>query len=296
MSESSTPSTPAGPGGSSVPVGSARATADPTAVRPLAVVTGASSGIGLELARRFAEEGFDLVVAADEAELAVAADALAALGAAVRPVRVDLTTAEGVGALAGEVRATGRPVDALALNAGTGRGGAFVETPLEDDLAVIALDVVGTVRLAKALVPAMVERGSGRVLVTASTASLMPGPGYATYAASKAFVHSFAQALRHELAGTGVTVTSLLPGPTDTRFFERAGMEDTPVGRGPQDDPADVADQAFEGLVAGKAEVTVRSLTARMQTAAAAVLPDRAKAAVHAAFTRHAGGGRDDDA
>ncbi|MEN1975188.1 SDR family NAD(P)-dependent oxidoreductase [Cellulomonas sp. P4] len=271
------------------PVASPRATAGPPSARPLAVVTGASSGIGLELARRFAEEGFDLVVAADEAELAVAADALGASGAAVRPVRVDLATAEGVDALVAEVRATGRPVDALALNAGTGRGGAFVETPLEGDLAVIALDVVGTVRLAKALVPAMVGRGAGRVLVTASTAALVPGPWYATYAASKAFVHSFAQALRHELSGTGVTVTSLLPGPTDTRFFERAGMEDTPVGSGPQDDPADVADQAFEGLVAGKAEVVVRSFQARLQAVAAAVLPDRAKVAVHGASTRPAG-------
>lgn len=295
MSESSTPSRSAGADASD-PAASLRATADPGALRPLAVVTGASSGIGLELARRFVEEGFDLVVAADEAELAVAADALGASGAAVRPVRVDLATAEGVDALVAQVRATGRPVDALALNAGTGRGGAFVETPLEGDLAVIALDVVGTVRLAKALVPAMVEWGAGRVLVTASTASLMPGPWYATYAASKAFVHSFALALRHELADSGVTVTSLLPGPTDTRFFERAGMEDTPVGRGPQDDPADVADQAFEAMVAGRAEVTVRSLKARMQTAAAAVLPDRAKAAVHGAFTRPAGDGRDEDA
>jgi short-subunit dehydrogenase len=264
------------------------ATAQPeqTTLRPLAVVTGGSSGIGLELARRFAEEGFDLVVAADEPQITVAGDALSAAGNAVRAVQADLGTAEGVQALVDAVQATGRPVDALALNAGTGVGGAFVETPLEGDLQVIAVDVVGTVRLAKALVPAMVRRGAGRVLVTSSTASLMPGPYYATYAASKAFVQSFAEALRHELDGSGVTVTALLPGPTDTAFFARAGMEDTPVGRGPKDDPADVADQAFDAMMDGKDKIEVRSLKAKMQSAAAAVLPDRAKAAMHAAFTK----------
>lgn len=257
-----------------------------TTLRPLAVVTGGSSGIGLELARRFAEEGFDLVVAADEPQITLAADALSAAGNAVRAVQADLGTAEGVQTLVDAVLATGRPVDALALNAGTGVGGAFVETPLEGDLQVIAVDVVGTVRLAKALVPAMVRRGAGRVLITSSTASLMPGPYYATYAASKSFVQSFAEALRHELDDSGVTVTALLPGPTDTAFFARAGMEDTPVGRGPKDDPADVADQAFEAMMDGKDKIEVRSLKTKMQSAAAAVLPGRAKAAMHAAFTK----------
>src|SRR6478609_7115698 len=221
------------------------------AIRPLAVVTGASSGIGLELARRFAAEGFDLVVAADEPQITLAADALTAAGNAVRPVHADLGTADGVAQLVDAVRAVGRPVDALALNAGLGAGGPFVETPLDGDLAVIGLNVVGTVRLAKAL--------------------------------------------RHELADTGVTVTTLLPGPTDTQFFARAGMTDTPVGRGPKDDPADVADQAFEGLMAGTDKVEVRSLQARLQTAAAAVLPDRAKAAMHAGFTQPLDGVRPDD-
>lgn len=266
------------------------------APRPLAVVTGASSGIGLELARRFAAEGFDLVVAADEPQITLAADALTAGGGAVRPVHADLATADGCAQLVEAVRATGRPVDALALNAGTAQGGPFVETPLDGDLEVIALNVTGTVRLAKALVPAMVQRGAGRVLVTASTAALMPGPWYATYAASKSFLQSFGEALRHELSDTGVTVTTLLPGPTDTAFFARAGMEDTPVGRGPKDDPATVADQAFDGLMAGTDKVEVRSLKARLQTAAAAVLPDRAKAAMHAGFTQPLDGGRPDDA
>ncbi len=265
------------------------APSDPTTLRPLAVVTGASSGIGLELAHRFAREGFDLLICAEGADIAVAGDALSAEGTAVRAVRADLATADGVGELVREIAGTGRPVDALALNAGTGQGGPFVETPLDGDLAVIDLDVIGTVRLAKALLPAMADRGVGRVLFTASTAALMPGPYYATYAASKSFVQSFAQALRHELKDTGVTVTSLLPGPTDTEFFERADMADTPAGQGPKDDPRSVADQAFDALMAGDARVTTRSLKARMQSVAAAVLPDKAKAAMHAAFTKPAG-------
>ena len=151
---------------------------------------------------------------------------------------------------------------------------------------MIDVNVVAPVRLAKALLPAMVARGAGRVLFTASTASLLPGPFYATYAASESFVLSLAEALRYELKDSGVSVTAVLPGPTDTGFFAHADMEDTRVGRGGKDDPADVAAQAFEGLMAGKDKVEVRTLRTRSQTAAAAVLPDRAKAAAHAAFMR----------
>jgi short-subunit dehydrogenase len=149
--------------------------------------------------------------------------------------------------------------------------------------------VVAPVSLAKRLLPAMTVRGAGRVLFTASTAALMPGPYYATYAASKSFVLSFSEALRHELKDSGVTVTAVLPGPTDTAFFERADMTDTRVGHGPMDTPAKVAAEAFEALMEGRDKVEVASLKVRSQTAAAAVLPDRAKAAVHAAFTKPTG-------
>jgi len=257
-----------------------------TAPHPFAVVTGASSGIGLALATTFAEHGFDVLVTAEDDGVRTMAAELDRDGITARAVQADLTTAEGVQALVDAVRASGRPVDALALNAGVGQGGAFVETPIEADLEVIALDVVAPVRLAKALVPEMVARGEGRVLFTASTASLMPGPYYATYAASKSFVLSFSEALRHELKDTGVTVTALLPGPTDTAFFERADMTETRVGRGPKDEPAKVAAEAFDALMAGRDKIEVHSLKARSQTAAAAVLPDRAKAAMHAAFTK----------
>ena len=195
--------------------------------RPLAVVTGASSGIGRELARQFATNGFDVVVAAEDDDLASAANDLAGSGANVQAVQADLSTREGAEKLMEAIAAAGRQVDALALNAGVGNGGAFVDVPLADEERLIALNIGSTVHLAKRIVPDMARRGAGRVLFTSSVASQMPGPYYATYAASKAFIQSFAQALRYELKDTGVTVTALLPGPTDTEFFERAGMEGT---------------------------------------------------------------------
>lgn len=252
---------------------------------PLALVTGASSGIGLEIALRLAELGHDLVVTAEDEDLALAAEGLTGQGRAVLPVRADLTAPDGVDALVAQVTGTGRPLDVLVLNAATGVGGAFLDAPLERHLATIELDVVAPVRLAHTLLPSMVARGVGRVLVTSSVAALMPGPYYATYAASKAFVLSFAQALRYELRDTGVTVTALLPGPTDTEFFERADMQDTRVAHGDKDDPADVAWQAVDGLLGGKEKVVVRSLKTRAQAAAGALLSDGAAAAMHARFT-----------
>ena len=265
---------------------------DTSTIRPLALVTGASSGIGLELARIFAENGFDLIICAEDAAISVAAEAISAEGgAAVRSVRADLATQDGVEELVQSVTSTGRPLDALAINAGIANGGPFIETPLEDDLRVIALDVTSAVHLSKRLLPAMVARGSGKVLFTGSVASLMPGPYHATYAASKAFVHSFAEAVRHELKDSGVTVTTLLPGPTDTEFFEASHMEDTRVAQGPKDDPAKVAKEGFEGLMAGKDEVKVTSLKARAQTALSHVLPDKAKPAAMAPMTKPQGSG-----
>ena len=132
----------------------------------------------------------------------------------------------------------------------------------------------------------MVRRGAGRVLFTSSIASQMPGPYYATYAASKAFIQSFAHALRYELKDTGVTVTALLPGPTDTEFFDRAGMEGTPVGSSSKDDPADVAKDGFEALMAGKSQVIGGPARNKAQMAGAKLMPDQARAAVHAKMTK----------
>jgi uncharacterized protein len=216
--------------------------------RPLAVVTGASSGIGYELAKQFAEHGFDLVIAAESDTLREAAQSLANMGAEVEAVQVDLANYDGVERLYNKIRSLGRPVEAIAINAGVGINGHFVhETDLHDEINLINLNVVSAVHLAKRVLPDMVARGQGRVLFTSSIAALMPGPFYAVYAASKAFIQSFAQAIRNELKDTGVTVTALQPGPTDTEFFERADMTDTLAGTSSKDDPAKVARQGANG-------------------------------------------------
>ena len=254
----------------------------PDATRPLAVVTGASSGIGLELAREFARHGYDLLIAAEDARLDAAAGAIHAEGSAVESVRVDLATREGVDELVARIRAQGRPVDAIAINAGIGVGGPFVETDLEAELRLVALNVTGVVQLSKHIVRDMVSVGRGRILYTSSIAGDMPAPYLGVYGASKAFDLSFAEALRHEMKDTGVTITVLQPGPTDTDFFRRADMEDTKVATAKKDDPAEVARQGFEALMAGKDHVVAGSLKNRVQDALAQVLPEPAKAAAHA--------------
>ena len=255
--------------------------------RPLAVVTGASSGIGRELAREFAEHGFDLLITAEDAELADAADELRATGATVDAVTADLADPGGVDELYARIRAAGRPVDAIALNAGRGAGGWFAgpgpdRTSLGDELEIIDLNVRSTVHLAKHVVGDMVERGQGRVLLTSSIASTMPGSFQAVYNASKSFVQSFALALREELKDTGVTVTSLMPGPTETEFFERADMLDTRIGASSsKDDPADVARDGFEALMAGEDRVVSASLSTKLQGKGSRLMPDKVKAAMH---------------
>jgi uncharacterized protein len=254
--------------------------------RPLAVVTGASSGIGYELAKVFAEEGYDLVVAAEDGELAAATERLRATGAEVQPEQVDLATEAGVIELYRAIGATGRPVAALALNAGRGAGGAFVtETELEDELEIVDLNVRSTVHLAKLVLADMVARDEGRVLFTSSVAATIPGSFQAVYNASKSFVQSFALALRNELKDTEVSVTALMPGPTDTEFFAVADMEadgkDTAVGTEDKDDPAQVARQGYDALIAGRERVVGGSLMNKVQVAASGLIPDAAKAAMH---------------
>jgi short-subunit dehydrogenase len=180
------------------------------------------------------------------------------------------------------LRRTWRPVDALALNAGIGAGGAFAtDTALEDELKLIDLNVRSTVHLCKLVVADMVERDAGRILFTSSIAATMPGPFQAVYNASKSFVQSFALALRNELKDTDVVVTSLMPGPTETEFFERAGMEDTEVGAGEKDDPAEVARQGYDALMANEEKVVAGAFKNKAQVAAGRLLPDGLKAEKH---------------
>jgi uncharacterized protein len=248
--------------------------------RRLAVVTGASSGIGLELAKQFAQHDFDVIVAAEDDAIH---DVPGQLEGAVEAVQVDLAREDGVEELYRRILAAGRPVDAVALNAGIGAGGAFAtDTDLEDELKLIDLNVRSTVHLAKRIIPDMVERDEGRVLFTSSVASTMPGSFQAVYNASKSFVQSFALALREELKDTSVTVTSLMPGPTETEFFERAEMLDTNVGASDsKDDPADVARDGFEALMEGRERVVSHSLFTKLQGRGSRLMPDRLKAAMH---------------
>ena len=255
---------------------------DTAGSRPLAVVTGASSGIGRELAKQFAANGFDVIVAAEDDAIASAVTELEGLGAHVVAEQVDLSSGDGVERLWRRIEEAGRPVDAAALNAGVGAGGAFAtDTELADELRLIDLNVRSTVHLAKHLVLDMVARGEGRILFTSSIASTMPGSFQAVYNASKSFVQSFAMALREELSDTGVSITSLMPGPTQTEFFERADMLDTKVGAGDKDDAADVARDGFEALMAGKERVVAASMSTKLRGRAGRFMPDSVKAKMH---------------
>lgn len=259
--------------------------------RPLAVVTGASTGIGLELARQFARHGFDLVIAADEPALEDAREQLARSGAQVEAVRVDLGTPAGVEQVHARIQTAGRPPDAIALNVGIGENGPFATgSVLERHLRVVDVNVRGTVHLAGLLLPALVARGAGRILFTSSIAASLPGSQQATYNASKAFVQSFGQAVRDELRGTGVTVTLLMPGPVDTPFFARNAMLGTRIASGRKDDPADVARDGFEALMAGRERVVSHSPIAKLELLGSRLLPDAVKAQLNRVMARPGSG------
>jgi short-subunit dehydrogenase len=250
--------------------------------RPFAVVTGASSGIGLELAKVFARNGYDVMIASEDLGINQAAREIEALGVGVEPVIVDLAKYEGVEELCMYIEKTGRPVDVVAINAGVGVGGDFTsETSLEAELDVIALNVTSSVHLAKRLLPAMVARNEGKVLFTSSIAGVMPAPFEAVYGASKAFIQSFSESLYNELKQTNITVTALQPGPTETNFFHRAGMDDTKVAQQKKDDPAQVAQQGFDALMAGKDHVVAGSVKSKMQAGMAKVVPQTTSAERH---------------
>jgi short-subunit dehydrogenase len=238
--------------------------------KPFAIVTGASSGIGLELAEICAQEGFDLLIAADRPEVQEAAARLRSLGAEATAVEVDLATLDGVDAL--WAAANGRQVDALLANAGHGLGRAFLDQDFQDVRHVIDTNVTGTVYLVQLVGRQMRARGAGRILLTGSIAGFMPGTYQAVYNGTKAFIDSFSFALRAELKDSGVTVTCLMPGPTDTDFFERADMTDTKVGQGAKDDPADVARVGFDAMMRGDGDV-VSGWKNKLQTAVANVTP-----------------------
>ena len=248
-----------------------------TTTRELAVVTGASSGIGLELARECARHGYDLLVAADR-PLAAIVPELQQLGAAVDAVEADLATPEGVGELT--ARVGGRPVGALLANAGHGLGKAFLDQDFRDITHVIDTNITGTLALIHRVGRDMIVRRRGRILITGSIAGFMPGTFQAVYNGTKAFIDSFSWALRNEIKDTGVTVTCLMPGVTETEFFERADMLDTKVGAGSKMDAAEVARIGFKAMLDGEGDV-VAGWKNKLQAAAAAVTPSSVLAEQH---------------
>lgn len=256
----------------------------------LALVTGASSGIGLELARCAAKDGCDLIVVANEPEIEDAAVALRGHGVSVEAVRVDLSTEEGVQELWAAVGA--RDVDYLMANAGITLGHAFVDEEWPRIREMLNLNVVGTTLLLHRALPRMIVRGEGRVLVTGSIAGLIPGSFQAVYNATKAYLDSLSVALRDEVKDSGVTVTCLMPGLTDTRAFERADMdEDTPVGRTSlKAEPADVAEAGYEAMKAGRAGMTP-GLVNKLITTFAGVLPEPLLARMNRWMSEPDGGG-----
>ncbi|MBU3078978.1 SDR family NAD(P)-dependent oxidoreductase [Sphingomonas quercus] len=242
------------------------------------IITGASTGIGLELARLALADGYDLLVAADTPFVDIGAG-LGGLGGSVETLEVDLSTIDGVDQL---LEAAGnRPIDLLCANAGHGLGHAFLDQQVSEWRHVIETNITGTLYLLQRVLKPMVARNDGKVLVTGSIAGFMPGTFQAVYNGSKAFVDSFVDAIRNELKDSdGITITTLMPGPTETEFFHRAGMDDTKVGQQAKDDPADVARTGWDALMSGKADI-VHGLKNKLQVAASRVLPEKVTAQMH---------------
>jgi short-subunit dehydrogenase len=253
----------------------------------LALVTGASSGIGFWLAKELAARGYDLVICSAGDRLTDAAEEIRASGTNVTAIQADLGSFEGVDRLWVQAREAG-PLAVACLNAGVGVSGLFRDTRLDTELNMIRLNCLGTVQLAKYVVRSMTDRGEGGILFTASIAGEMVAPREAVYAATKAFVLSFAHSLRYELRDSGVTVTALQPGPTDTDFFHRAGMDNTRVGSEgkSESEPNEVAKQGVDALLAGKDHVYSASMKTKVEGMLANAIPGEAKGAMHEKMAR----------
>lgn len=245
-----------------------------------AIVTGASTGIGFELAVLAAENGYDLLVAADEPLIEAAAADFRRRGVGVSAVQADLATIEGVDALL--AAASDRPVDILCANAGRGLGHSFLDQDADEWRRVIDTNITGTLYLLQNMLGRMVARDAGRVLITGSIAGFIPGSFQAVYNGTKAFVDSFADAIRNELkAYEGVSITTLMPGPVETEFFDRAGMLDTSVGASEsKSDPADVARDGWDAMMKGQAHI-VSGWKNKVQATLAHVTPQAVLAEQH---------------
>ncbi|MCW2390681.1 short-subunit dehydrogenase [Sphingobium sp. B1D7B] len=244
-----------------------------------AIVTGASTGIGFELAHLIGQDGYDLLVVADEPLIDAAAQDFRRHGGDVRSLEADLSTLDGVDRLL--AAAEGRRIDVLCANAGVGTGGPFLEHDVAMWRRSVDTNVTGTVYLLQKVLADMVARNDGKILVTGSIAGYIPGTFNAVYNATKAFIDNFTEALRNEIKeAEGVTLTTLMPGPTDTEFFERAGLLDTQVGQQDKADPAKVARDGWKALLDGKGHI-VSGLSNKLQVAAAGVVPQAMLAEQH---------------
>ncbi|MFV0624532.1 SDR family NAD(P)-dependent oxidoreductase [Sphingomonas sp. ac-8] len=244
----------------------------------LAVITGASTGIGYEIAKIAAGEGYDLIVVADEPQIDAAAAGFGDDGVAVEAVQADLATIEGNDQLLAAIG--DRPIDVLVANAGRGLGHAFVEQDVAAWRRVVDTNITGTTYLLQKVIERMKARDAGQVLITGSIAGLMPGSYQAVYNGTKAYLDSFAYALRNELKETNLSITVLMPGPTDTEFFKRANMMDTPVGKQDKDDAGMVARTGWDAMKSGSAHV-VAGAKNKVQAAVSHILPDTVLANMH---------------
>ena len=251
--------------------------------KQFALVTGASSGIGFSLAKDLRDRGYDVAICSAGDRLDAAAQQLQNERVQIFSIKADLATREGVRECWEKVIALERPLDIACLNAGVGVGGLFSETNLDAELNSVELNCVGLVQLAKYVVRHMLDRKQGKILFTASIAGEMVAPRQAVYAATKAFDLSFAHSLRYELRDTGITITALQPGPTNTDFFHRAGMDNTEMGSSGkfESEPEDVARQGIDALLAGKDHVYAASMKTKVEGALANVIPGKVKGAMH---------------
>ena len=246
-------------------------------LRQTALITGASSGIGLELARVFAEHGFDLIlVARRDSELeALAERCRKECDARAHLLPMDLLVPEAPAELVRRLQADGLDVDVLVNNAGLMDMGGFADIGVERHERLLRLNIVVLTSLTRRLLPAMIERGHGRILNVASTSAFLPVPSMAVYAASKAFVLSLSESLLEELKETGVTVTALCPGVTRTDMYERAKGQHAMLRNVPGfflSDAEDVARGGYEACMAGRA-VAVPGLPDRLMSSAARLYP-----------------------
>jgi len=249
-----------------------------TQARPLAVVTGASTGIGYELAMLCAKKGMNLVVAADEPAIETSANEFRANGVTVDALQADLATLDGVNELIRAIE--GRPVAALIANAGRGLGHGFLDQEWTDIQRVIDTNVTGTTYLLHNIGQEMREANAGKILIVGSIAGFMPGTYQAVYNATKSYLDSFSFALRAELKDTNVTVTCLMPGATETEFFERADMLDTKVGSSKKMSAAEVAQIGFDAMMKGDGDV-VAGWQNKLRAAMSHVMPSGALAEMH---------------